>query len=257
VAVLSTDWGRRVAALPRRAKLALAAAVVLSVVAVLLLVLPGRGGGDGAGDGDAADGTGAGTPVPGHGDTSTTLATGGLEIATPEGWRAYPVPELGFGIAVPDDWEAVVLSEDGLASLANAAPLVEDFTASAHAAAASGGLIYAAGEDDQGRVSDVLVRAAPEAGVTDAAGLEDYARDLAAEAGRGDPEIEVVERAERPTVRLRFTIGGEGGQAQGTETLVLGDDGMVWSVVFTSDDARAHDDLAAEIAGTLALGQPS
>jgi hypothetical protein len=254
MAVVRSGWGRRIAALPRRARVALGAAVVLSVVAVLLLVLPGRGG---DGDGDASGDAGASAAIPGHGDTSTTLATGEIEVVAPEGWRAIPVPTLGFGIAVPEDWEAVVLSDEGLARLANAAPVVEDFTASAHAAAATGGLIYAAGEDAEGRVSDVLVRAAPETDITDVGGLEDYARDLAAEAGRSDPEIEVVQGAARPTVRLRFTVGGDGEEAQGTETLVLGDEGTVWSVVVTSDDAQVHGDLAGEIAGTLALGPAS
>ncbi len=99
----------------------------------------------------------------------------------------------------------------------------------------------------------MLVRAAPGTGVTDVAGLEDYARDLAEQAGRSDPEIETVDGAARPTVRLRFTVGGDGEEARGTDTLVLGDDGIVWSVVVTSDDPTVHDDLAARLAGTLAF----
>jgi Rieske Fe-S protein len=244
---LLSGWGRRLAALPVRARLALVAALVLSVLAVLLLVVPGDGG-DGAGGEAPASG--------GHGDplASTTLATGGIEIDAPEGWQAIPVPALGFGIAVPPGWEAAVLSPEGLEALSSAAPAVEGFVDSAHAAAASGGLLYAAGEDDQGQVSDVLVRAAPATGVTDAAGLADYARDLAGQAGRGDPEVEAVEGAALPTVRLRFAVGGGDGEAaRGTETLVLADDGIVWSVVVTSDDAAVHDDLAARLTGTLAF----
>jgi hypothetical protein len=248
---LLSGWDRRLSALPLRARLALVAAVVLSVVAVLLLVVPGDGG-DGEGDGGAGDAPAAG----GHGDplTSTTLATGGIEVDAPEGWQAIPVPALRFGIAVPPGWEATVLSPEGLEALSSAAPAVEGFVESAHAAAASGGLLYAAGQDDEGLVSDVLVRAAPGTDVTDAAGLADYARDLASQAGRSAPEVEAVEGAALPTVRLRFAIGGEGGEeARGTETLVLAEDGIVWSVVVTSDDAAAHDDLATRLAGTLAF----
>jgi len=250
MAVLS-GGGRRLAGLPRRARLALVAAVVLSVVAVLLLVVPGDGDG-GDGDGGAGEAPAAG----GHGDplTSTTLATGGIEVDAPDGWQAIPVPALGFGIAVPPGWEVTVLSPEGLEALSSAAPEVEGFVESAHAAAASGGLLYAAGEDDEGQVSDVLVRAAPATDVTDASGLADYARDLAGQAGRSDPEVETVAGAASPTVRLRFAIGDDGGEAaRGTETLVLAEDGIVWSVVVTSDDASVHDDLAARVAGTLAF----
>jgi hypothetical protein len=243
-------WGRRVAALPLRARLALVAAVALSVVAVVLLVAPG---GDGDGDRDAGAGE---APASGHGDpgTSTTLATGGIVVDAPEGWQAIPVPALRFGIAVPPGWEATVLSPEGLEALSSAAPAVEGFVESAHAAAASGGLLYAAGVDDEGQVSDVLVRAAPGTEVTDAAGLADYARVLAGQAGRSDPVVESVEGAESPTVRLRFAVGDDGGEvARGTETLTLAEDGIVWSVVVTSDDAAAHDDLAARLAATLAF----
>jgi hypothetical protein len=237
---------RRVAALPRRARLALVAAVVLSVVAVLMVVVPGDG--DGAGDG------GAGGSAPTGGDragTTTTLATGGIEVEAPEGWLVIPVPELRFGIAVPPGWEAALLSEEGLTTLAGASPVVPDFTENAHAAAAAGGVLYAAGEDQEGAVSDLVVRAAPGTGVTDEASLETYAQGLAAEAGRSQPDVAVVADANRPTVRLEFQVGSGDEVAEGTETLVLGPDGIVWSVVVTSDDASIHADLTNRITETL------
>jgi hypothetical protein len=40
-------------------------------------------------------------------------------------------------------------------------------------------------------------------------------------------------------------------RAQGTETLVLGPNGLVWSVTVTSDDPALHDDLATSITDTL------
>src|SRR5690606_33382418 len=120
--------------------------------------VPGDGGGDDdrAGAPDAGD-AGA-TPEGGHGVTSTTLRTGGIEVATPEGWQPIPVPDLGFGIAVPPGWEAALLSPDGLATLARSSPVVPGFVDDAHAAASTGGLVYAAGEDAPGAVSDVVVR---------------------------------------------------------------------------------------------------
>jgi hypothetical protein len=242
----------RLAALPRRAKLALVAAVVLSVAAVLLLTLPGGGDGDSGGGADVG-GEGGPAATGDAGGTSTTLATGGIEVDAPEDWLVIPVPALGFGIAVPPGWEATLLSDEGLATLAGASPAVPDFTENAHAAAAAGGVLYAAGQDDEGRVSDLVVRAAPETGVTDVASLETYAEGLAAEAGRSSPEIAVVDDADRPTVRLDFQVGTGDEVAEGTETLVLGPDGLVWSLTVTSDDASIHDDLTERITETLTL----
>ena len=250
-------FARRLAGLPPRARLALVAAVVLSAVAVLLLVVPGDGGGGGdetAGDPGTAGGEATGDD--GHGATSTTLKTGGIDVAAPGGWQPIPVPDLGFGIAVPPAWEAALLSPDGLATLARSSPVVPDFVDNAHAAASTGGLVYAAGEEAGGAISDVVVRAAPQTGVTDAAGLATYAETLGTEAGRADPQAEVVEGAERPTVRLRFQVGAEGEVAEGTETFVLGPDGIVWSVTVTSDDAAAHGDLATQISDTLTFAAP-
>lgn len=242
-----TRLAPRLAALPGRARAALGLAVVLAVALVAWAAVAALGD-DGAGTDDA------GGDRAGDADTAmptTTLATGGVEVDAPEGWQPIPLPELGVGLAVPPGWEAVLLSPEGLATLANASPAVPGFVDSAHAAARAGGLVYAAGEDAGGGISDVVLRAAPGTGVTDAAGLASYAEDLAAEAGRPDPEVEVVDDAARPAVRLRFRVRGDGETAEGTETFVLGPDAIVWSLVVTTDDAEIHDDLVAEIAGTL------
>ncbi|HLT70263.1 MAG TPA: hypothetical protein VKZ72_08860 [Acidimicrobiales bacterium] len=242
-------WMARVRALPRRAKVALAAAVVLAVVAVLLIVVPG-GGGDG---GERSD---DGEVEPGElTTTSTTLRTGEVEVDAPDGWQAIPLPDIEVGLAVPPGWEAVKLSPEGLEALSNASPAVPGFTENAHAAAADGGLLYAAGQDAAGRVSDLVLRAAPGTGVADGAGLESYARELAARRP-GEPRVEVVEDASRPTVRLRFQLAGEDGSgvvAEGTEVLVLGPRDVVWSLTVTSEDATIHDDLVDAVAGTLAF----
>lgn len=239
-----TRLARRLAALPPRARAALAVAVALAVALVAWAAVAAID--DGAGDEAGDQGGDAGTAMP-----TTTLATGGVEVDAPEGWQPIPLPELGVGLAVPPGWEAVLLSPEGLATLANAAPAVPDFVDSAHAAARAGGLVYAAGEDAGGGVSDVVLRAAPGTGVADADGLASYAEDLAAEAGRSDPRVEEVEGAARPTVRLQFRVGGDGESAEGTETLVLGPEGIVWSLVVTTDDPEVHDDLVAAVTGTL------
>jgi hypothetical protein len=235
---------RRLRALPGRARAALALAVVL-VVGGLGLLAWSLADDSGADDQDGA-GAGGDLTLP-----STTVATGGIDVPAPEGWQAVPVPSLRFGIAVPPGWESVVLSSAGLEALADAAPVVPDFVASAHAAAARGSVFYAAGVDAEDRVSDVEVGAAPQTGVTDLAGLEAYAEGLTAQPGRAGAEVEAVADAERPTVRMRFQVGAGDESAEGTETLVLGPDDIVWSVTVTSDDAAIHDELTQQITDTL------
>jgi hypothetical protein len=228
--------------------------VVPAVVAAVSLTLGGvlAYSGRSEGDGGGADGG----PLPTM--PSTTVNAGGIDVPTPDGWTAAPVPDLRFGIAVPPGWEAAVLTEEMLASLPRSSPAVEGFVDAAHAAAESDALFYGAGQDRDGRVSDVKVRAVPGTGIADAAGLRAYAEQLAGDAGLVDPVIEPVGGADRPTVRIRFTTrsqspDGDTVTTQGTETLVAGPGDIVWSVIVTSEDAATHDDLAARITATFTL----
>jgi hypothetical protein len=216
----------------RAAAAVLALAVVAAVVAC-------------SGDDDDSSSSGAAP--------TTTINTGGLDIAAPDGWLAIPVPDLGFGVAVPPGWEATLLSPEGLSTLAGASPEVPDFAELAHAAAAQGGVLYAAGVDGAGGVSDLVVRGAPQAGVTDVAGLTAYAQSLAAAAGRPAQEVTAVDGAPLPTVQMRFTVGGEGAQATATETLVAAPNDVVWDLTVTSDDAASHDELVRQIVDTFTL----
>lgn len=239
----------------RRWNLGLRAAAILGVL--VLLVVTGVAmvvfGGDDS-DGDAGAGE----------TTTTTMATGGIEVAAPEGWRAVPMPQFGLGLAIPDDWEAAVLTGDALAGLASASPLVPGFVEAAHAAAQAEAVFYAAGVDGEGRITDLKVRADLDTGVTDIAGLEPYAAGLAQESGAVSPVVTVVEGASMPTVDVRYTVeverpvdGGEEGETerltvQGTDRLVLGPDGVVYSLVITSELAAPdHDAVAAELVATL------
>jgi hypothetical protein len=224
--------------LPRR----WGALAAIGLVAVLGAGLFVWGGGD--------DGGGDARPA------STTIDAGDLEIAAPDGWDAIPLPALGFGLALPSDWESVVLSAEGLERLADAAPAVPGFVDAAHNAAASGAVLYAASADAEGRVTDLKVRAAAETGVTDAAGLEAYAGELATAAQLPDPTVTVVEGAEWPTVDVRYSApAAEGGDSptQGTERSVLAPSGVVYSFLVTSEDPAGHDDLAEQLFGTLEL----
>lgn len=231
----------------RRTTRIVATALAVAIVGGLIAAaVSGIGGDDDAADDDLAP------------TTSTTMATGGIDVPAPDGWTAIPVASLGFGVAVPPGWEATVLSQEVLESLEGASPLVPGFLDLAHAAAASGAVFYAAGEDAAGRVADLKVRAAPGSGVGDVGQLEDYARQLATSAGLGDATIEPVAGAERPTVRMRYQVtttstAAGPATAEGTETLVAGPDDIVWSVIVTSEDPSAHDDLAARLTDTLAF----
>jgi hypothetical protein len=227
-----------------------AVVAVLSLSLAAVLIVAGRSGE--GGDGSGGD-LGALPTMP-----PTTIDTGGIEVPTPDGWTAAPVPDLDFGIALPPAWEAVVLRQEMLASLGRSDPAVTGFVEAAHAAAESGAVFYAAGEDDQSRVTDLKLRAAPQTGIADEAGLEAYARQLAAAAGAPDAPIEPVDGAEHPTLRYEFTTTAESPEGDrvtftGIETLVLGPGDIVWSLIVTGEDADLVARLAPEIVSTLTL----
>jgi hypothetical protein len=198
------------------------------------------------------------------GGTSTTMATGGVEIATPDGWLAVPLPGLGFGVAVPGGWEATRLDAEGLSSTGQASPLVPGFVEAAHNAAQTGSVFYAAGVDDQGRVTDLKVRAEALGQITDAAGLQAYATQAVAGSAL-DPTVAEVPEATYPTMQSRFQATSQRqpeGAPEGevvdvtvevTERLVLSPSGVVYSFIVTSEDAAGHDALAEQIFATAAF----
>ncbi|HEY8543548.1 MAG TPA: hypothetical protein VIL36_00815 [Acidimicrobiales bacterium] len=217
--------------------------------------------GDGAPGSEAAEGSGDDT-------TSTTLDAGDLEISAPNGWREVPLPALGFGLAIPEQWEAVVLSEEGLDALRQADPAVPGFADAAHATAEAGGIFYAAGVEADDRVTDLKVRAAPGTGITTAAALYEYARQLATEAGLVEPTIRTVTDADRPTVVIRYSTEVEPSdpddpdaepqtvQIEGSELLVVSPAGVVYSLIVTSEHADGHDAFAERLFETLTFTSP-
>ena len=235
---------------PRRRERTRFVAAILAIALVGGLVAAIVGAIGGGGGGDEADDAGDGASL-----TSTTVDAGGIEVPVPDGWTAIPVASLGFGIAVPPGWEATVLAPEVLASLERSSPAVPGFLDNAHAAAEAGAVFYGAGVDSAGRVADVKVRAVPRAGISTIEQLQEFGRQLTQRSGLGDVPVEVVDGADRPTVRMQYDLGAAGGSAsaRGTETLVAGPDDIVWSVIVTSEDAATHEALADEIAGTLAF----
>jgi hypothetical protein len=202
-------------------------------------------------DGETADETPAGSQAA----TTTTINTGGIEVPAPEGWTAIPVPDLGMGLAVPPGWEATLLSPEGLATLAGASPAVPGFVDLAHSAASQGGLVYAAGQDTAGGISDVVVRATPQAGVATADDLGYAAQLIAANAGSDPATVQMVDGAEYPTALVPFTVGGGAagaeGSAKATNVVVAGPGDILWEITVTSDDAASHDQLVEAIRQTL------
>lgn len=220
------------------------------------------GDGDGDGAGEGSDGENA---AEGEASPSTTLEDGGIEITAPNGWREVPLPTLGFGLALPEEWEALVLSEQGLKTVAQADPAVPGFSDAAHATAAAGGVFYAAGVEASDRVTDLKVRAAPGAGVTTAAALYNYARTLATEAGLVEPSIRTLTDAARPTVMVRYSTDIERADpddpdaeptpvtVEGSELLVVAPNGVVYSFIVTSENPDGHDAFAERVFDTLAF----
>jgi hypothetical protein len=231
----------------RPARLATGIVVVVVVVAVALGAA--ACGDDGAPEGDAAPTTAA--PSAGPGDlgphASPEPDPGDLEIEVPDGYVGVPLPSLGIGLAIPRTWEAVVLTEEALERV-EAVSANPGFVDAARNARASGALLYGAGIDAEGRVSDLKVSQVPGLGL-------DAAADAAASAA---PEGATVDRpgaGANPAVRVRFAVeaigpDGEAIVAEGTQWLVQGPE-AVWSLVVTSEDPSTHDDLARALLDTV------
>lgn len=191
-------------------------------------------------------------PMPDPADAPTTVApdAGDLALEVPEGWYPVPLPSVGIGLALPAGWDAVVLTDDALDQVEDL-DVAPGFVDAARNARGAGGLLYAAGVDDEGGVADLKLARVPEVGL-------DAAADGATSAAPDGAEVDRPEGTERPTVRIRFRTEGEDAEgtpvvAEGTQWLVEGPD-AVWSVIVTSeDDPAGHDDLARALLDTLAF----
>jgi hypothetical protein len=199
----------------------------------------------GADDGDDDETAGAAADV-----TTTTLATGDLRVSHPPGWQAVPLPSLGFGLAVPPGWEATRTDPETLAALAGGTLDNPGFVDSARNAAGSGAVLYAAAQDERGRVSDVKVQVLPRPRPTSSTELRELADGLVAALAPSTPEP-VVE-VSGDTATFTVDVGSAGVSYRVTQVLRAGPDRVV-SLIITSEDAAAHDDLAASIGETLTL----
>ena len=205
-----------------------------------------------AGCGD--DGDDAAPPADPLPDQSELPAHGGTEEADPGGLDApdlpgttfAPFPSLGFGIAVPQGWNATRLDEEAFERLEEARLAEPFFIDAARSVASTGALFYAAGVDEQGRVAEIKVDVDEDADVG-AVRAAAEAEVLAA----GGTDVNLVE-ADDGRVRIDFRL--EQDTADGGETidayvsrLLVPDDGRVWSIVVTSEDADTQSAVLAVV----------
>jgi hypothetical protein len=185
--------------------------------------------------------------------TTTTLRAGDVAVVPPAGWLAVPLPSLGFGLAVPPGWEATRTDSGSLTALERGSLANPGFVDSARNAADAGAALYAAHQDRDGRVSDVKVQVLPRPGATSPDVLRQLADRLVAETPLAGAEVRASSGEEGPEVHIRYPIAGspsDTGAAVGTQVLRAGTDRIV-SLIVTSEDPPAHDELVRSIVKTL------
>ncbi len=205
---------------------------VASAIA-LALVLSGCSGDDGP---DASA-----TTAPPASVTTTTqqVDTGGIEVPELPGTFIAPIPSLGFGIAVPEGWQATVLSEEALDRLADARLDRPSFIEAATQVAATGAVFYAAGVDDEERVSELKVDVQDDADVS-AEAVQALAGAVA-QSGQVTDGVVVDDVADDGRIRVDYRIAlpsaddGEVVDALGSQLFVVDGD-RLWSFIITSED---------------------
>lgn len=184
--------------------------------------------------------------------TTSTQApvAGDLDIDTPDGAYAVPLPSLGFGLALPNGFQATRLDADALGRLEDAETQagIEVFVAAAKTAAAAGADFYAAGVDGQDRVAELKLRRSDGLGLT-TDDLRARAQAAVDEAGVDEFEIAELVVAGTDAVLLTFELAGtdaETGDVIDTSVaqyFVAGAD-RLFSVIITAEAAVAREQLA-------------
>ena len=183
-----------------------------------------------------------------HTPTTQPPETGGIEVPDIPGTFTAAIPSLGFGIAVPEGWQATVLSEDAIERLEAATLSQPSFLDAARNVMASGAVFYAAGIDDEGRVSELKVDvqdgadASPESVAALATSV--------AESGKVE-DATVTDDLGDGRIRVDYRLPAPDGDADhaGIETigsqLFVPDGDRVWSFIVTSEDTASQDALLA------------
>lgn len=192
-----------------------------------------------SGDDDDAATDDAASSIPHVTGSTTPAETGGIDVPDIDGTFPAAIPSLGFGIAIPDGWQATVLTEDALRQLEEADLAQPSFQEAAKQIAATGAIFYAAGIDDEGRVSELKVD------VQDGADTSpDAIRDLAGSVVESDQVTDAVVVEDDPEdgrVRVDYRIAlpsaedGSPVDSLGSQLFVV-DGERLWSFIITSED---------------------
>ncbi len=221
--------------------------LIVGIALVVALTLAGCGGDDT----EAAPTTTEALPSVDHTPTTQAPNTGGIEVPDIPGTFPAAIPSLGFGIAIPEGWQATVLSDEAIERLEAATLSQPSFLDAARNVAASGAVFYAAGVDDQGRVSELKVDVQDGADASPE-GVAALARSVA-ESGKVQ-DVVVVDDLANGRIRVDYRLAAEadpdaahGDGAIDTigSQLFVPDGDRVWSFIVTSEDAASQDALLA------------
>lgn len=203
-------------------------------VAAALLALVGCSDDDDAGTAEDPDAEGPISPP-----TTAPADTGGIDVPEIPGTFPAAVPSAGFGIAVPEGWQATVLSEDALARLEEAALARPSFLDAARQLFEAGAVFYAAGVDDQDRVSELKIDVQDDADTSQeaimalAGSVEGSGQVTDAVVVEDDPEDDRI----RVDYRIALPSADDGTpiDALGSQLFVVDGD-RLWSFIITSED---------------------
>ncbi len=222
-------------------RLRLAGAVLL----VSLAIAGCRGDDDAAAPADTTGPTSSAE----HSPTTDPPNTGGIDVPDLPGTFSAAIPSLGFGIAVPDGWQATVLSDEAIDRLEAAALSQPSFVDAARTVAESGAVFYAAGIDDQGRVSELKVDVQNGAD-SSPAGVAALANTVA-ESGKVQ-DVTVVDDLDDGRIRVDYRLAApdDAEEVHGPidtigSQLFVPDGERVWSFIVTSEDSASQDALLA------------
>lgn len=195
------------------------------------------------------------TVAPSSDRTPTTQApnTGGIDVPELPGTFTAAIPSLGFGIAVPEGWQATVLSDEAIERLEAATLSQPSFVDAARNVAESGAVFYAAGIDDEGRVSELKVDVQSGAD-TSPEGISALAASVAESGGVDD--VTVVDDLDDGRVRVDYRLPADDTDAHGGvdtigSQLFVPDGDRVWSFIVTSEDQASQDALLAIFETTI------
>ena len=233
------------------------------VLALLCLVLVAGG----CGDDDAEDGTSESTQTTSgseegqpHGTTTRPPETGGIEVPDVPGTYPVAVPSAGFGIAIPEGWQATILTDEAIQRLEDAELARPSFLDAARRLAATGAVFYAAGVDEQERVSELKIDVRDDADTSRAA-MMDLAGSVV-ESGQVTDGVVVDDDPEDGRVRVDYRIALPSAEDGGTidalgSQIFVADGDRLWSFIVTSEDTDTQTALLQIFDASITFDDPA